>query len=157
MGGPTASGILFSAELSAAVELGKEEGVGESGMSQKSIEKNLRKALLDDGPLARALFEYELEEHVDEYARSKQTDGDTYFFVVTEHSHDIAMLLIDEGDQLHVNEDARALLKKLWRDAYRRNLEVLIPQMAEELNAGYHFTAGVTVSARGKKGHTTRR
>jgi hypothetical protein len=157
MGGPIARGILFSVELSAAVELGKEEGVGESGMRKKAIEKNLRKTLLDDGPLARALFEYELEEHVDEYARSKQTDGDTYFFAVTEHSHDVAMLLIDESDHLHVNEDARTLLKKLWRDAYRRNLEVLIPEMVEELNAGYLFTAGITVSARGKKGHTTRR
>jgi hypothetical protein len=157
MGGPTARGILFNVELSAAVELGKEEGVRESGMSKKAIEKNLRKALLDDGPLARALFEYELEEHVDEYARSKQTDGDEYFFAVTEHSNDVAMLLIDKGDQLHVNEDARALLKKLWRAAYRRNLEVLIPQMVEELNAGYLFTAGVKVSAGGKKGHTTRR
>ena len=103
MGGPTARRILFSVELSAAVELGKEEGLVESGMSKKSIEKSLRKALLDDGPLVRALFEYELEEHVDAYARSKQTDGDKYFFAVTEHSNDVAMLLIDEGDQLHVN------------------------------------------------------
>ena len=47
----------------------------------------------------------------------------------------------------HVNEDARALLKKLWRDGCSDNLEVLIPQMVEELNAGYLFTAGVSVSA----------
>jgi hypothetical protein len=157
MDGPTARGICCSDELGAAVKHGKEEGVEESGMSRKSIEKNLRKALLDDGPLARALFEYELEEHVDEYARSKQMDGDKYFFAVTEHSHDVAMLLIDAGDQLHVNEDARALLKKLWRDAYRKNLEVLIPQMVEELKAGYLFTAGVKVSAGGKKRDTPRR
>jgi hypothetical protein len=157
MDGPTAREILCSNAFSAAVEQGKEEGVEEFGMSKKSIEKNLRKALLDDGPLARALFEYELEEHVDEYARSKQTDGDKYFFAVTEHSNDVAMLLIDAGDQLHVNEDARTLLKKLWRDAYRKNLEVLIPQMVEELNAGYLFTAGVKVSAGGKKRDTPRR
>jgi hypothetical protein len=157
MDGPTARGILFSDALSVAVEHGKEEGVGGSGMSKKSIEKNLRKALLDDRPLARALFDYELAEHVGEYARSKQTDGDKYFFAVTEHRHDVAMLLIDEGDQLHVNEDARAILKKLWRDAYRDNMEVLIPQMVEELNAGYLFTAGVSVSAGGKKRDTPRR
>ena len=83
--------------------------------------------------------------------------GDEYFFAVTEHSNDVAMLLIDKGDQLHVNEDARALLKKLWRDAYRDNLEVLIPQMVEELYAGYLFTAGVKVSAGGKKRDTPRR
>ena len=157
MDGPTARGIFFSDELSTAVEHGKEDGVEESSMGKKSIEKNLRKALLDEGPLARELFEYELEEHVDEYARSKQMDGDKYFFAVTEHSNDVAMLLIDEADQLHVNETARALLKKLWQDAYRQNLEVLIPQMVEELNAGYLFTAGVKVSAGGKKRNTPRR
>ena len=157
MDGPTAREILFSDALSAAVDHGKEEGVEESGMGKQSIAKNLRKALLDDGPRARALFDYELAEHVDEYGRSKQTDGDQYFFAVTEHSNHVAMLLIDAGDQLHVNEDARALLKKLWRDAYRKNLEVLIPQMVEELNAGYLLTAGVSVSAGGQKRDTPRR
>jgi len=121
--------------------------MAKKSMSKKSIERNLRKALLDDGPLAWALFEYELEEHVEEYAQSKQADGDEYFFAVTEHTNDVAMLLIDEDDNLHVNEDARALLKKLWRDAYRKNLEALIPQMAEELKSGYLFAAGVKVRA----------
>jgi len=120
-------------------------------MSKKSIEKNLRKALLEDGPLAQALFEYELQEHVEEYRQSKRADGDKYFFAITEHTNDVAMLLIDESNRLHVNEDARAMLKKLWRDEYRYNLEILIPQMAGELNAGYLFTAGVKVTAGGEK------
>ena len=59
------------------------------------IEKNLKKALLEDGPMAQALFEYELEEHVEEYLQSKRTDGDKYFFAVTEDTNDVAMLLID--------------------------------------------------------------
>lgn len=116
-------------------------------MSKKTIENNLRKVLLDDGPFARALFEYELEEHIEEYVLSKQEDGDKFFFAVTEHTNDVAMLLIDESNDILVNEDARALLRKLWGDAYRKNLQVLIPQMAEELDAGYLFAAGVKVSA----------
>ncbi len=45
-------------------------------MRQKTIEKNLTKALLANGPLAWALFEYELEEHLEEYLQSKHEDGD---------------------------------------------------------------------------------
>ena len=120
-------------------------------MSKKSIEKNLRKALLEDGPLAQALFEFELQEHVAEYRQSKQADGDMYFFAITEHTNDVAMLLIDESNRLLVNEDARAMLKQLWRDAYRHNLDILIPQMVGELNTGYLFTAGVTVKASTEK------
>ena len=112
-------------------------------MSKKTIEKNLKRVLLEGEPFARALFEYELEEHIEEYAQSKRADGDKYFFAVTELTNGVAMLLIDEGDAIHVNEKARALLKKLWRDAYNRNLKLLIPQMASELDAGYLFSAGV--------------
>ncbi len=114
-------------------------------MRQKIIEKNLRATLLEDGPFAQALFEHELEEHTEEYLQSKQDDGDKYFFVITEHSNDVAMLLIDERDNIHVNQEARSLLKQLWRDAYRRNLQILIPDMAAELDAGFLYTAGVKI------------
>ena len=115
-------------------------------MRKRIIEKNLRKALLEDGPFAQALFEYELEEHIEEYLQSKRANGDKYFFAVTEHTNDVAMLLIDEHDSVHINEEARTLLRKLWRDAYKQNLRILIPDMAGELDAGYLYTAGVKVS-----------
>ena len=73
-------------------------------MSKKTIEKNLIKALLKDGEMAYALFEYELEEHIDEYIKSKKEDKDDYFFAVTEHTNDVAMLLIDEKNKVHINE-----------------------------------------------------
>lgn len=112
---------------------------------RKIIERNLKRALLEDGPLAEALYDYELAEHVEEYRLSKHADGDRYFFAVTEHANDVAMLLIDEDDVLHVNEGARAVLKTLWRDAYTQNLRRLIPDMARELDAGYLYAAGVKV------------
>lgn len=87
-------------------------------MSKKTTERNLKKALLDGGPLAQALFEYELEEHIEEYMKSKQKDNDAFFFAVTERSNDVAMLLIDKNERLYVNEEARTLLEKLWRDSY---------------------------------------
>jgi hypothetical protein len=114
-------------------------------MSQKKIAKNLKKALLDDGPLVRALYEFELEEHLDEYLLSKQTDGDKFFFAVTEHTNDVAMLLIDEDDHIYINEEARTRLKTLWRDAYRENIQLMIPHMAAQLEAGYLYTVGVKV------------
>ncbi len=64
-------------------------------MSKKRIERNLKKALLKGGPMVRALFEFELEEHIEEYLQSKRADGDKYFFAITEHTNDVAMLLID--------------------------------------------------------------
>ncbi|MFN8456701.1 MAG: hypothetical protein U0401_18880 [Anaerolineae bacterium] len=112
-------------------------------MSRRTIEKNLKKALLQDGSLEQALYEFELEEHVAEYLQSKREDGDKYFFAVTEHTNEVALLLIDENDHLHINEAARAVLKQLWADAYEYNIKKLIPNMAEQLEAGYLFSAGV--------------
>jgi hypothetical protein len=112
-------------------------------MSKKNIQRNLKKALLDGGPLAQALFEFELEEHVEEYMKSKQEDNDEFFFSITEHSGDVAMLLIDKDDQLHINENACEMLEKIWGDAYKPNIQRLLPDMAGQLNDGYLFTAGV--------------
>ena len=115
-------------------------------MSKKTIEKNLIKALLNDGAMAYALFEYELEEHIDEYLKSKQEDGDDYFFAVTEHTNDVAMLLIDKKNKVHINEKARAVLKKYWKGSvYEHNLRLLIPQMADELSKGFLSVNGVKI------------
>jgi hypothetical protein len=118
-------------------------------MSKKTIEKNLIKALLNDGEMAFALFQYELEEHVDEYLKSKQEDKDDYFFAVTEHTNDVAMLLIDGDNKVHVNEEARTLLKVFWpKSAYKHNMQILIPQMVDELSKGFLFTSGVKIQGR---------
>jgi hypothetical protein len=114
-------------------------------MRKKAIDKNLRKALLEEGSFAQALFEYELEEHIQEYIQSKRADRDKFFLAITEHSNDVAMLLIDEADNVHINEAARELLKQLWRGAYKKNLQTMIPGMADTLAAGYLYAAGVKV------------
>ena len=114
-------------------------------MSKKTIANNLKRVLLDDAPFAMALFDYELREHIEEYLESKRADHDRYFFAITEHTNDVAMLLIDEQDAIYINEDARAMLRTLWRDAYAHNIERLIPKLAQDLHAGYLSTAGVQV------------
>jgi hypothetical protein len=112
-------------------------------MSKKSIEKNLTDALLNGGKLEKTLYDYELAEHIDEYLLSKKQDNDKYFFAVTEHTNDVAMLLIDENDVVHINEVARQRLQTLWHDAYSENMKKLIPDIAAELDAGFLYNAGV--------------
>ncbi|NUO82264.1 hypothetical protein HUU05_19500 [candidate division KSB1 bacterium] len=115
-------------------------------MRKKTIEKNLKKALLENGAFSQALSEFELEEHIEEYIQSKHADGDKYVIAVTENSNEAAMLLTDENDKVHVNEDVRALLMKLWRaEVYKKNLQRLIPDMANELDNGYLYFVGVKV------------
>lgn len=133
-------------QKSAQISTSRERSTKRPRSRRKIIERNLRKALLDDGPLSWALFEYELEEHIEEFIQSKRSDKDKYFFAVTENSNHVAMLLIDEKDVVHVNEEARAILRILWRKAYRENLERLIPDMAGELDDGRIYIAGVNVS-----------
>jgi len=112
-------------------------------MSKKTIEKNLVKALLHDGEMTYALFEHELEEQIKEFLKSKKKDKDDYFFAVTEHTNDVAMLLIDEKNKVHVNEKARTRLKEYWGESYEHNLKVMIPHMVDELSHGFLSVNGV--------------
>ena len=104
--------------------------------------------MLNDGAMAYALFEHELEEHVNEFMKSKKQDKDDYFFAVTEHTNDVAMLLIDEKNKVHVNEKARAKLKKYWEESYEHNLKIMIPHMVDELSQGFLSVNGVKIEGR---------
>jgi len=113
-------------------------------MSKLTTEKYLVRALLDDGAMSKALFEEELQDQTDEFLKSKQEDGDYYFFAITERDKQVAMLLIDKDDKVHVNEEARAVLKTYWqKSVYEDNMLMLLPQMVDELNEGYYFVTGV--------------
>ena len=113
-------------------------------MSKMTTEKYLVRALLDDGAMSNSLFEYELQEQIDEFLKSKKEDNDDFFFAITERDNQVAMLLIDREDKVHVNEEARAVLKKFWqKSVYEHNMQILIPQMVDELNEGYYFVTGV--------------
>jgi hypothetical protein len=115
-------------------------------MSKLTTEKYLVRALLNDGAMSKALFEEELEDQIDEFLKSKQEDQDDYFFAITENKNHVAMLLIDRDDNVHVNEEARAKLKTFWQNSvYENNMEMLIPQMVDELSEGYYFVTGVKV------------
>ena len=115
-------------------------------MSKLTTEKYLVRALLDNGVMSKALFEEELQDQLDEFMKSKKEDGDDLFFVVTERDNHVAMLLIDGDDNVHVNEEARAVLKAHWqKSVYEETMLELIPQMVDELDAGYYFVTGLQV------------
>ncbi|CAA9356672.1 MAG: hypothetical protein AVDCRST_MAG93-7390, partial [uncultured Chloroflexia bacterium] len=63
-------------------------------------------------------------------------DKDDYIFAVTENSGHVAMVLIEQSGQVHVNELARNKLRALWPAAYESNMKKLIPVFAKQLNRG---------------------
>lgn len=112
---------------------------------KSEIVKELRKALLMSGEMSDGLFEYELEEHVDYWKESLIKDKDEFLFVLTENNGDVAMLLITNKNELFINENARRKLQEFWneKDVYERNIELLLPAIAEELESGSLSVNGV--------------
>ena len=80
----------------------------ETNVNQKD-EKLLTQALLQDVEMNHSLYEFELEEIVDDLKQSMRDDNDDYIFSVTENSGHVAMVLIEESGQLY--EQAREKLK----------------------------------------------
>ena len=105
-------------------------------MRKKSIKKLLEQALLHGGEMQHELYEFELEEMLDELRSSMSQDRDDYIFAVTENRGDVAMVLIEKSGQVHINERARERLKALWPAAYESNMKKLIPAFAEQLSGG---------------------
>jgi len=99
----------------------------------QSIEKLLRLALMQNGPMAYALYEHELAEHIDYWYNGLVADRNEFVFAVTENSGDTAMVLITKNKDIHINEAAREKLRQWWEQAYLPNMATLIPAIAEEL------------------------
>ena len=111
--------------------------------SAKQIQKHLRQALVFDAPMSQTLYDWELAELLDEFRRSLIADHDEFLFALTENAGKVAMVLIERSGAVHVNEQARWKLKKFWKAAYVSNLNQLLPQFAEELDAGEIVMNGV--------------
>jgi len=105
-------------------------------MTKKGTKKLLEQALLQDGEMRHELYEYELEEMLDELKSSMAQDKDDYIFAVTENHGDVAMVLIEKSGHVHIDERARERLKALWPAAYERNMRTLIPAFAAQLSGG---------------------
>ena len=120
-------------------------------MKKRKIANTLRKALLEDGKMERALYEYELEEHLDYWYEGLKSDRDQFVFAVTENSGHVAMVLITPDKTIYVNEEAREKLAKFWIKAYENNINQLIPMMAENLANDIISVTGVKMVSPNQK------
>ncbi|MEI6543917.1 MAG: hypothetical protein WCL60_10365 [Methylococcales bacterium] len=108
----------------------------------RELKKVLENALLNEGKMEQALFEYEFEELMDELLESLIADKDDYLFALTTHKNDItgnedtAMVLIEPTGTVYINEVARDKLKEVWENSYERNIKQLIPDFAKQLYSG---------------------
>jgi hypothetical protein len=112
-------------------------------MRKNEISNLLHRALLQGGKMEYALYEHELEEHIEYWYEGLKADRDEFVFAVTESSGDVAMVLITEDKTVYVNEDAREKLCRLWSKAYETNIAFLIPMMADELASDIIAVNGV--------------
>lgn len=118
-------------------------------MSKKNrvrIEKNLSKVLLEGEPFSFPLFEYELKENLDFYVSSRIEDQDKYFMAITENTDDVAMILVNEKNQVLVNKIARKELQNYWGKSYENNFNKLIPQIARALDQDLIYITGIIES-----------
>jgi gamma-glutamyl:cysteine ligase YbdK (ATP-grasp superfamily) len=111
-------------------------GTRDIPMTAKHIEKILQQTLLHDAAMHYGLYEYELEELLDELTSSLLADQDNYIFAVTANSGHVAMVLIEQSGQVYINEQAREQLQALWPVAYTSNMTQLIPAFAQQLHQG---------------------
>jgi|APSaa5957512576_1039674.scaffolds.fasta_scaffold113018_1 hypothetical protein len=117
-------------------------------MRTREIEKLLQRALLKNGKMEIALYEHELEEHIEYWYAGLQADDDELVFAITENSGDVAMVLVTKEKNMYLNEKAREKLQEFWpQPAYDGNMKLLIPMMADELANDIIAVNGVKVVA----------
>ena len=112
---------------------------------KRAIQNGLRRALVENADMSYALYKHELEEHLDYWKSGMRRDGDESLFVLTENHGEVAMLLMTDKDELFINELAREKLQLLWNNegVYANNMKLMIPLMAEQLEAGELAVTGV--------------
>ena len=100
------------------------------------------------------LYEYELEELLDDFKESLLEDNDDFLFAITTHKNDVtghedtAMVLIEPLGTVHINELARDKLKEVWEGAYECNMKKIIPGFAKQLYEGEIPVNGVKAALR---------
>jgi len=132
-------------------------------MTLKEIQDVLERVLLQDAEMDRALYEWEMEEHLHDWTGSMVRDRDEYLFVVDVHMNSVtrqpsaAMLVLEPYGVISVNEAARDRMKVLWKDAYAPNMQKLIPYFAKQLKAGELPVHGVKTAPRSITSAKTKR
>lgn len=109
------------------------------------IENSLLKALILEGEMKYGLYEYELVEHIAYWKKGLKKDKDDFVFIVTVNNGDVAMLLITNTNELYINEKARKQLQQVWKKNYKTNIEMLMPNMVNDLSNDCFALTGVKI------------
>ena len=133
------------------------KSTGHPTCMSKRIKNILHKALLLNGKMEHALYEYELKEHLDYWKKGLVKDDDEFVFVVTENKGDVAMILITNKGKLFINEKARQQLQLYWKGVYENNIEFLLPSMAKQLSDGILPVNGVKYAIRKQPAITSKK
>ena len=110
---------------------------------KKELARLLRKALLQGGEMQQSLYEYELEEIIDDLYKGLKVDGEDYVFAITENTGHVAMVLITGDKTVYKNEAARDKLAELWPAVYEKNIKLFMPMWIQNLADGYMAIQGV--------------
>ncbi len=68
--------------------------------------------LLFDVEMDYELYQYEIEEHIEEFTKDLHKDKDEFVEVITERTGSVAIALKTKGNQLFINEKAKGKLKE---------------------------------------------
>ncbi|PZO40507.1 MAG: hypothetical protein DCF19_11430 [Pseudanabaena frigida] len=117
----------------------------------REISNGLRKALLQGESMELSLYKSKLEGHIDEWYEELTADRGDFVFIVTEQAFSVAMITIDKDKNIHINEEAREQLSKIWAKNYIKNLKFLLPKMAEHINEYGLSITGITIKKAPKR------
>ena len=96
----------------------------------------LYQALLLDKKMDKALYEFDLEEHVEKWQQELQDDKDEFMFAITENTGNVAMVLITKRKTVFINGKALKKLKALFNGAFKQDIETLLPSFVTDLLNG---------------------
>jgi hypothetical protein len=114
-------------------------------MGTREISKALRKALLKDESMSQALYEDRLVEHIDEWYEGLKDDRENLAIVLTVRDEEVAMVMIDQDKNILVNEEAKDKLSKMWTKNFPKNMQFLIPGMADHINEAVFSITGIAI------------
>lgn len=111
-------------------------------MTKNQIKKALEDALFKDGKMEAGLYQYELEEIVEDLKVTLLEDNDDYIFALTVHTNDVtqqqdtALVLIEKSGEVHINEAGREKLKAIWEGGYTAKMRSILPDFLQQLYNG---------------------
>lgn len=113
------------------------------------------------------LYELKLKPEISYLRKSLKEDRENYVVCITSQryiptdTYEVGMLLIGKGSKLqdgeiYINETARERLKKLWKENYVNNMQLMIPAFASTLDEGELAITGIRLDYSKKKKKETK-